>query len=121
LWLPPAHGETPGAIRHAGAWWKLVGPNRQLWVLLGLSYQVMWRSSNRVGAATVPTKVVVAMVIVVLLVVLVVLVIVVVIVILMVATAAAPSATAATPFAAFGNFLVVEVLIKLHTAQSICY
>jgi hypothetical protein len=73
-------------------------------------------SANRVGAATVPTKVVVAMVIVVLLVVLVVL----VIVILMVATPT-PSATAAAPFAAFGNFFVVEVLIKLHTAQSICY
>ena len=120
MWLPPAHGETPSAIRHAGAWWKLVGPNRQLRVLLGLSYQVMRRSSNRVGAATVPTKVVVAMVIVVLLVVLVVLVIVVVIVILMVATPT-PSTTASAPFAAFGNFLVVEGLIKLHTAQSICY
>jgi hypothetical protein len=86
-------------------------------VLLGLGYQVMRRSANRVGAATVPTKVVVAMVIVVLLVVLVVLVI--EVVILMVATPT-PSATAAVPFAASGNFLVVEVLIKLHTAQSIC-
>lgn len=69
------------------------------------------------GASTVPAKVVVAMVIVVRLVVLVVLVTVVVIVILMVAMPT-PSATAAAPFAAFGNFLVVEVLIKLHIAQA---
>lgn len=84
---------------------------------LKLGYQVMRCSSNRVKAATVPTKVVVAMVIVLRLVVLVVLVIVMVIVILMVATPM-PSATATAPFAALGNFLV-EILIKLYTAQSL--
>jgi len=108
LQLPSAHGETPGTIRHAGPWRKLAGPNRQLLMLLGLVYQVVHRSSNRVGTTAVATVVVVAVVIVVRLVVLVLLV-----VVLVVATPA-PPATSTASSATFWNFLLIEGLVKLY-------
>jgi len=73
-------------------------------MLLGLVYQVVHRSSNRVGT----TVVVVAVVIVVRLVVLVLLV-----VVLVVATPA-PPATSTASSATFWNFLLIEGLVKLY-------
>jgi len=114
LQLPSAHGETPGTIRHAGPRRKLAGPDRQLLVLLGLVYQVVHRSSNRVGTTTVAAVVVAAVVIVVRLVVLVVLVVVLVMIVVLVVATPTPPATSTASSATFWNFLLIEGLVKLY-------
>jgi hypothetical protein len=107
LWLPPAHGETSRAIRHARAWWLLCGPNWQLLVLLRFDWLVIWQSPDMMAVAT--------MVAVAVLIVLVVL-----IVIVLLVTTSTPSATTSTRTATSGNFLVGVVIIDLYNKYVMC-